>query len=731
MKVFWSLLSLIIVFSLSPNTVMGQYPDWRQYTNGDYIDCQAVDGDIIWAGTSVGLVKINSITHETEFYNAANSPVKYNRVIDIAVDDSGVKWFASSYRVASGGDSLVTALIRYDDSDWTVFTPENSPITYGDRITCLDVDENGNLWIGTERKSVFTYDGTDWEVFDSSYSVILNGVINSIRTQPGNVVWVASDQGLTRYDGTNWTNFSQFGGFSSIALDSESLLWLIGGRGGNSILYSFDGSSFTSYADGYGIPRTIYCLDVDDDNVKWMGMMHNGIGSFDGENYEVYNTSNSGLTDNQIFSITCSANGKILIGTKSCGVVSFDGDTEWESYNTSICPSLPSNGMNAIEYHNGWIWAGTADGLAKFNNNDEWVIFPDSILANGANSVKTIAFEDDNITWIGSTSSWDGSGGLTKMEGLNITHFTSSNSPLPSENVFCIIVDTDGSKWITTNNGVAYFDDTNWTIYNTENSALPSNEVYTTAIDAHGTVWFGTYMGLASFDGTNWQEYSDIVHEISIECLAFAPDGDLWIGASSGGLGCFNGDSLIVYHPGNSDIPDPRIKAIEFYNDTMWVGTLKGLASFSDNNWYTYHMNNSGLSDENITCLTIDPTNSLKYMGHWQGGISVYGESVNDIPSEPSPVPSRIALSQNYPNPFNATTRISFDLPRQCDVDFDVYNIMGQLVYSKTIEAMPVGQHSLIWNGRNNNGNNISSGVYLYKITTPQISETRKMILLK
>ncbi len=94
-------------------------------------------------------------------------------------------------------------------------------------------------------------------------------------------------------------------------------------------------------------------------------------------------------------------------------------------------------------------------------------------------------------------------------------------------------------------------------------------------------------------------------------------------------------------------------------------------------------------------------------------------------------LPKDFILSQNYPNPFNPSTIIQFSLPRLSKVKIDVYNILGQSVRHLVNEEKPAGQYQVIWNGLDNNGKSVSSGIYFYKIKTEDFSSSKKMLLLK
>jgi FlgD Ig-like domain len=99
-------------------------------------------------------------------------------------------------------------------------------------------------------------------------------------------------------------------------------------------------------------------------------------------------------------------------------------------------------------------------------------------------------------------------------------------------------------------------------------------------------------------------------------------------------------------------------------------------------------------------------------------------DNVNDLVNE-------VHLS-NYPNPFNPQTTIYYGISELSFVELIVYNIKGQKVKQLVDDQFPAGQYSVVWNGKNENGKNVSSGVYFYKMKLGgRYTSTRKMILLK
>ena len=97
----------------------------------------------------------------------------------------------------------------------------------------------------------------------------------------------------------------------------------------------------------------------------------------------------------------------------------------------------------------------------------------------------------------------------------------------------------------------------------------------------------------------------------------------------------------------------------------------------------------------------------------------------------PEGLPESYALSQNYPNPFNPTTVIRYALPRTSDVSLVVYNLLGQEVIRWSRRSAPAGYYVQRWNGTNNVGRPVTTGIYFYRILAGDFAETKKMLLLK
>ena len=111
---------------------------------------------------------------------------------------------------------------------------------------------------------------------------------------------------------------------------------------------------------------------------------------------------------------------------------------------------------------------------------------------------------------------------------------------------------------------------------------------------------------------------------------------------------------------------------------------------------------------------------------------SADGEAVSVVrAAKEVALPEEFALHQNYPNPFNPQTTISFDLAAAARAEMAVYNVLGQEVRLLIDGYLPAGKHSVVWDGRDDNNQQVSSGVYFYRLVSQGNALTRKMIMLK
>jgi hypothetical protein len=124
----------------------------------------------------------------------------------------------------------------------------------------------------------------------------------------------------------------------------------------------------------------------------------------------------------------------------------------------------------------------------------------------------------------------------------------------------------------------------------------------------------------------------------------------------------------------------------------------------------------------------------------WKAPIdSLFVAAINWVLASPTKVadsraietPKDFRLFQNYPNPFNPTTAIEFDLKKPQKIQLEIFNIVGKKMRTLANENFNSGRHSLVWDGKNDFGENLPSGIYLYALESPYEKVVRKMTLVK
>jgi hypothetical protein len=128
-------------------------------------------------------------------------------------------------------------------------------------------------------------------------------------------------------------------------------------------------------------------------------------------------------------------------------------------------------------------------------------------------------------------------------------------------------------------------------------------------------------------------------------------------------------------------------------------------------------------------------TINFNNVGFWY----IKKDVITNTEEEHDNLPKIFSLSQNYPNPFNPQTRIKYDLPHTGKVLMKVYNIVGEEICTLVDEVKPAASFEVLWDGRDNTGHRVATGVYLYQLEVQDPStgsgqglmQTRRMLLLE
>ena len=116
----------------------------------------------------------------------------------------------------------------------------------------------------------------------------------------------------------------------------------------------------------------------------------------------------------------------------------------------------------------------------------------------------------------------------------------------------------------------------------------------------------------------------------------------------------------------------------------------------------------------------------------WNDGLRVYiNETGLSISTSPDVIPKELMIYQNYPNPFNGVTKLKFSLTKSAFVKSTIFDITGKEVRNYVKKTYPAGEHQLSWDSKNNDGEDVSSGIYVWKFNTNGLAKSIKLILIR
>jgi len=106
-------------------------------------------------------------------------------------------------------------------------------------------------------------------------------------------------------------------------------------------------------------------------------------------------------------------------------------------------------------------------------------------------------------------------------------------------------------------------------------------------------------------------------------------------------------------------------------------------------------------------------------------------DMMQNVDAPNSEVNAIATLDGNYPNPFNPSTTVKYSMEESANVSIDIYDVKGKKVKTLVNDIQSAGSHTEVWNGTNNNGEVVGSGIYFMKMTAGNVSSTKKMVLMK
>jgi hypothetical protein len=146
--------------------------------------------------------------------------------------------------------------------------------------------------------------------------------------------------------------------------------------------------------------------------------------------------------------------------------------------------------------------------------------------------------------------------------------------------------------------------------------------------------------------------------------------------------------------------------------------------------WYNanpyYHKQTDTPDKVNIQQVGKIAQNALGVLAHLSGNITSIEEEKGFVN-----ILQAFSLFQNYPNPFNPATTIKYHLPKSAYTTLKVYNTMGEKINTLVEERQVSGEYTINWDGKDNRGRAVASGIYILELQSGRFKQSRRMILLK
>ncbi|HSP89097.1 MAG TPA: T9SS type A sorting domain-containing protein, partial [Ignavibacteriaceae bacterium] len=306
-----------------------------------------------------------------------------------------------------------------------------------------------------------------------------------------------------------------------------------------------------------------------------------------------------------------------------------------------------------------------------------------------------------------------------------------------------------------TRNGVIRSIDNGVTFGYANNGIPDSAWVYDIAIDSSGILAIASSKGvfISSDNGDNWLTATGIPSEDTTATLSFIDfDSDvinnrLLVGSRGGKIYVNTGIGYAAY--ALLYFFGPWELAKIFYNASAAVNEVyastrprfgfnkltdsTGVFKSTDNGTSWQQINDGLPQNPPVSALTLREINETSvelYAGLFNdttNGAGVYKLSVTvDVEQVNGQIPTEYKLEQNYPNPFNPSTTIQFSLPKESFTKLEIFNSLGEKVSTLVSETLSVGTYEYEWKSEG-----LPSGVYLYRLSTENFMQTKKLLLMK
>jgi signal transduction histidine kinase/ligand-binding sensor domain-containing protein/CheY-like chemotaxis protein len=484
---------------------------------------------------------------------------------------------------------------------------------FAQRAYSLAQTPDGYLWIAT-LNGLFRFDGVRFTLFDTTSGALKQDYSWVLFVDRAGTLWIGTyGGGLTRYKDGVFTTYDRDDGLShpmvrAITQSRDGSLWI----GTNAGLNRFQNGRFTVYTTREGLSSDyIRALYADRTGALWIGTA-NGLNRLvDGR------VSRHPLVDadrgheKPVYAITGSADGSLWVGTFGNGVYRLNDGT---TTRFGAAQGLPSEFVQALqEDHDGNLWIGAQSGLIRLAGGRFSLYNSDP---GRARAVHSLLQDDDGSLWAGTVD------GVERFSSGRFRRYRMVDGLL-SDMVWSVFEGRDGGIWIGTDEG-ALTRFRNGTFERFRSSDWSNQTVLRAVYEARdGSVWTALDGGgLVRFkDGqfTTYTEKQGLSNAV-VWSLFEDTDGALWVGTDGGGVNRFKDGRFTVLTRRDGLAGDVVRVITQGQDGSLWFGTNSGLSRFLNGTFTSYTQQN-GLSGNLIRAIHEDADGTL-WIGTLGGGMS-------------------------------------------------------------------------------------------------------------
>ncbi len=460
---------------------------WTSYkpTEYQYFNSLALDSlDVPYISTATDIFKLNGTTFESLEPIFGSSSNNYTSLL---FDNSGNLWVSSS--PGNGGNGAVIKLIGTTKQ---IFQGQ-----FMNDYKKIIKDHTGKIWV-MGGSGYMSFNGTTFETGPYLYDNIRNIFVDSQNT-----LWLGTLNGLYHYLNPSSTTRISFNlknsgihacSVSAMAQDKDGKMWFASVEPYANSAHALNrlDTSWRTYNSNNSNPINASINQIlPYKNNQLLLATEKGLCLFE-NNLWTYNYLNTTQYENYL-GVVVDSKGNIFATRQSGGVSKYDG-TSWVQYGTHNS-NIPSNNVREMVIDkNDHVWVATDYGLAEYNGS-KWI-------KHGTfyEDCSSIAIDKAGNKWLS-----NGGNGLMRFDGSSFFKYTTSNSSLPSNNVYALEADFSGNIWACMDLGLAKFDGSSWTVYPMKDSDLPWNS-FNILIDKDQNKWLSADNGVVVFreGGVKW-----------------------------------------------------------------------------------------------------------------------------------------------------------------------------------------------------------------------------------